>query len=844
MLQDEAEARAWTTVHKDDVGGKQTSGASRTKPAKQYINCLFRFGANSGCHPQRRNLVSSIGEVSFWAVAWTLYFASSHQCYHLNGAHSGARSINRRGDQHSSGGHYIRLMKRLLLALLPLAAAAQNISPVVLTPEKLWQLGRLGEMQVSPDGRTVAYTVTKYSLADNKGNADIYTVPVAGGPAKRLTDTPGSENTLNWRPDGKLTFISGESGTDQLYVMSTDGTGKTKLSEFPEQGLGNLKYAPKANFILYTQDVKSSPTTLDMFPDLPKADAKIIDDLNYRHWNAWDDHLASHVFFQPLAADGKPEGYGKDVMAGEKFDSPLMPDGGSEQLAFSPDGYGIAYTSCKLTGKAEAESTNSDIYLYDIHDAKTVNLSEGLGGYDTEPNFSPDGRQVAWLSMATPGFESDRNGIVVYEFATKKRVDITEGSELSAANVRWSADGKTIYFMAVVTGAEQLFSLPTKGGKIRQLTTGAQNYNAFELVGKDQAVANRTTLSAFADIVRLDLKTGKETPLTAINQQELAGIKLGKVEDRRVTTTDNKQMQVYVIYPPDFDPAKKYPTLLYCQGGPQSPITQSQSYRWNFQLMAANGYIVVAPNRRGLPGFGREWNDAISGDWGGQAIRDYFSAIDALSKEPFVDKDRRGCVGASYGGFAVYYIAGHHEGRFKTFIAHDGLYNLTSWYPSTEEMFFAKHDMGGAPWDVLTKPLTAAEEAGKKADALEDAADLVRDNANRDILTNQSVTSGIKARQQERTSVAHTYQEFNPQLFAKNWDTPILVIQGGKDFRVPEGQAMEAFGTAQLRGIPSRFLYLPNEGHWVLKPQNSVLWQRVFFDWLGRTLKPNGTAGK
>ena len=687
-------------------------------------------------------------------------------------------------------------MKKFLpaaLVLLPLALAAQTGPNAVLTPEKLWQLGRLGEIQVSPDGKTVAYTVTKYNLAENKGNADIYAVPVAGGAAKKLTDTPGSENTLNWRPDGKLTFISGESGTDQLYVISADGTGKTKLSAFADQGLGNLKYAPKANFILYTQDVKSSPTTLDMFPDLPKADAKIIDDLNYRHWNVWDDHLASHVFFQPLAADGKPDGYGKDLMAGEKFDSPLMPDGGSEQLAFAPDGYRIAYTSRKLTGKAEAESTNADIYLYDIHDQKTVNLSEGLGGYDTEPNFSPDGRQVAWLSMATPGFEADRNGIVVYDFTSKSRVDITKGSELSAGNVRWSTDGKTIYFVAVVTGAEQLFSLPAKGGKIRQITTGAQNYNAFELVGKDQAVANRTTLSAFADVVRLDLKTGRETPLTTINQAELAGIKLGKVEDRRVTTTDGKQMQVYVIYPPDFDPTKKYPTLLYCQGGPQSPITQNQSYRWNFQLMAANGYIVVAPNRRGLPGFGREWNDAISGDWGGQPIKDYFSAIDKISEEPFVDKDRRGCVGASYGGFAVYYMAGHHQGRFKTFIAHDGLYNLSSWYPSTEEMFFAKHDMGGAPWDATP---------------------------------------------------AKSYQEFNPQMFAKNWDTPILVIQGGKDFRVPEGQAMEAFGTAQLRNIPSRFLYLPNEGHWVLKPQNAVLWQRVFFEWLGRTLKPDGTAAK
>ncbi|SFQ66539.1 S9 family peptidase [Hymenobacter arizonensis] len=673
------------------------------------------------------------------------------------------------------------------LALLPLAAAAQNPT-TVLTPEKLWQLGRLGEMQVSPDGKTVAYTVTRYSLADNKGNADIYLVPVAGGTAKKLTDTPSSENTLNWRPDGKLTFLSGESGTDQLYVMNADGSGKQQLSSFPDEGLGNLKYAPKGNFILYTQDVKVTPDTQDLFPDLPKADAKIIDDLNYRHWTAWDDHKASHVFFQPLGGDGKPQGYGKDIMAGEKFDAPLMPSGGAEQLAFSPDGYRIAYTSRKLTGKAEAESTNSDIYLYDVRTGKTENLSEGLPGYDTEPVFSPDGSKITWLSMAKPGFEADRNAIIVHDFATKKRQDATTGSELSGANVRWSADGKSLYFVSVVAGAEQLYEVPAKGGKIRQITKGAQNYNAFELAGKNTVVANRTTLSAFADMVRIDLKTGKETPLTTINQADLAGIKMGKVEDRRVTTTDGKQMQVYVIYPPDFDPAKKYPTLLYCQGGPQSPITQSQSYRWNFQLMAANGYIVVAPNRRGLPGFGREWNDQISGDWGGQPIRDYLSAIDKISEEPYVDKDRRGCVGASYGGYSVYFLAGKHEGRFKTFIAHAGLYNLTSWYPSTEEMFFAKHDMSGAPWDA---------------------------------------------------TLHKSYTDFNPQLFAKNWDTPMLVIHGGKDFRVPEGQGMEAFGTAQLRGIPSRFLYFPNEGHWILKPQNAVLWQRVFFDWLGRTLKPD-----
>ncbi|RYU84440.1 S9 family peptidase [Hymenobacter persicinus] len=682
--------------------------------------------------------------------------------------------------------------KSILTALLalPLAAGAQQS---VLTPEKLWQLGRLGEMQVSPDHRTVAFTVTRYSLTDNKGNTDIFTVPVAGGAVRQLTTTPGSENTINWRPDGKLTFISGEGGTDQLYVMNADGTGKQQLSAFPDEGLSNLKYAPKGNFILYTQDVKTGKEIKDWYPDLPKADAKIIDDLNYRHWNVWDDFKATHVFFQPIGADGKPTGYGKDAMAGEKFDAPLQPLAGSEQLAFSPDGYSVAYTSRKLTGKAEAESTNSDIYLYNLRDGKTENLSLGLEGYDTEPAFSPDGTKVAWLSMATPGFESDRNGIVVYDFKTKKRADITAGSEQAAGNIRWSPDGKAIFFTGVVQGTDQLFSIPSKGGKMRQLTSGAQNYNSFELADATTAIANKTTIGSPADLVRLDLKTGKETPLTTLNKDDLAGVTMGKVEDRRVTTTDGKQMQVYVIYPPGFDPAKKYPTLLYCQGGPQSPITQSWSYRWNFQLMAANGYIVVAPNRRGLPGFGTEWNNSISGDWGGQPIRDYLSAIDDVSKESYVDKDRRGCVGASYGGYSVYYLAGHHEGRFKTFIAHAGLFDLTSWDPSTEEMFFAKHDIGGAPWDVPQHK---------------------------------------------------SYTQFSPQLFVGKWDTPILVIHGGKDFRVPEGQGMEAFGSAQLRGIPSRFLYFPNEGHWIQKPQNAVLWQRVFFEWLGRTLHPDSPAAK
>ncbi|GAA4376865.1 S9 family peptidase [Hymenobacter koreensis] len=706
------------------------------------------------------------------------------------------------------------MKKPLLLALLATAHLPVFAQQQTFTPELLWQLGRLGEMQVSPDRKTVAFTVTRYDLNANKGNADIYTVPVSGGAVKQLTATPTGENTLNWRPDGKLTFLSDEGGNTQLYAMNADGSGKTKISDFQDESVGNLKYAPTGKFILYTQDVKVRKSLQDLYPDLPKADAKLYDDLFYRHWTQWEDDKASHVFFHPVANDGRLTGYGKDVQEGEAFDSPVRPLSGSEQLAFAPDGYKLAYTSRKLSGRAEAVSTNSDIYLYDLRNNATVNLSQGMEGYDVEPTFSPDGTQVAWLSMATPGFEADRNAIVVHNFGTGKHEDVTKGSELSAANVRWSPDGKTIYFLAVVEGTEQLFSVPSKGGKIKQLTTGLQNYNAFELVGNEAAICNRTTLTTPAEVVRVSLKNGKETPLTKLNQDLMASVKPVKVENRRVTTTDGKQMQVYVIFPPDFDPKKKYPTLLYCQGGPQSPITQAFSYRWNFPLMASQGYIVVAPNRRGLPGFGRQWNDQISGDWGGQPIQDYLSAIDKVSEEPYVDKDRRGCVGASYGGYSVYYLAGHHKGRFKTFIAHAGLFDLTSWYPSTEETFFAHHDLGGAPWEQITSP-----------NELQQAADVEKMmNGDRKATTN--------------TSIYRTYTQFNPQRFVGNWDTPILVIHGGKDFRVPEGQGMEAFGSAQLRGIPSRFLYFPNEGHWIQKPQNAVLWNRVFYDWLGRTLKP------
>jgi dipeptidyl aminopeptidase/acylaminoacyl peptidase len=675
-------------------------------------------------------------------------------------------------------------MKKLVLAaamFLPLKALQAQQT---LTPELLWQFGRLGATEVSPDKKTVLYTVTYYDLKDNKGIADIYTIPATGGAAKRLTDTKTSEFNVTWRPDGKkIAFLSAESGSVQLYEMNPDGSDKKKISDLKD-GIANFKYAKAQNHVLFTQDVKTGKEVKDIYPDLPKADARIIDDLMYRHWNEWDDFKVSHVFFAPYK-DGSLSGTPKDIMAGEPYDAPLMPHGGAEQLTFSPDGNTIVYTCKKQTGKAYAVSTNSDIYLYDLKNGKTTNLSEGMMGYDNEATFSPDGKKIAWLSMETAGFESDRNRIFVYDFDSKKKEEITAGSEQSAHGLRWSNDGKKIYFTSTLKGTEQIFIADIKDKAVKQFSNGQFNYNGLEIAGQN-FVVNKTSMSQPAELVLVSMKDAKETPLTSINTEMMGKLKLGKVVARTAKTSDNKDLLSWVIYPPDFDPNKKYPTLLYCQGGPQSPVSQSFSYRWNFQLMAANGYIVVAPNRRGLPGFGTEWNNAISQDWGGQAIKDYLTAIDDMTKEPYVNKDKLGAVGASYGGYSVYQLAGTHNKRFKTFIAHCGLFDLDSWYGTTEEMFFAKHDIGNAYYDKTP---------------------------------------------------SKSFEQFSPHKFVKNWDTPILVIHGEKDFRVPVNQGMEAFSAAQLQNIPSRFLYFPEEGHWVMKPQNSVLWQRVFFDWLGRSLK-------
>jgi dipeptidyl aminopeptidase/acylaminoacyl peptidase len=655
----------------------------------------------------------------------------------------------------------------------------------ITTPEVLWSFGRLGEPQVSPDGQTVIYTVTYYNIEENKSYRDIYSIPVSGGEPKNLTNSAGNEFNLVWRPDGKkIGFLSSASGSVQLWEMNPDGSKPKQISDITE-GISGFDYSPDQSKIFYLKSVKLDESVTDLFPDLPKANARLENDIMYRHWDSWHDYTYNHVFVADYSKD-KITG-GKDILEGERFDSPNKPFGGNEQIAWSPDGKTLAYICKKKVGKEYAVSTNTDIYLYNIETGNTINFTSGMMGYDQNPVFSPDGKFLAWESMERDGYEADKVRLFVADLETGEKKDYSGGFDQNAAGLNWSADGKSIYFISNIHATEEIHRLDLADGSIARLTDGIHDYNSVAIAG-NKLIAEKVSMSNPAELYIVDPITGKDEALTAINKGILDQLTFGKVEERWLKTTDGKQMHTWVIYPPHFDPSKKYPTLLYNQGGPQGTVSQFWSYRWNFQMMAAKGYIIVAPNRRGLPGFGQEWNEQISKDYGGQNINDLLTAIDEVAKEPFVDKDKMGAVGASYGGFSVLYLAGNHEKRFKAFIAHDGIFNFEHMYTTTEEMWFVDWDYGGAYWD-------------------------------------------------KTNAAAQRSYSFSPHKFVQNWDTPILIIQGEKDYRVPSEQGMAAFNAAVLKGVPAQMLYFPEENHWVLKPQNGILWQRVFFNWLDKYLK-------
>jgi len=676
-------------------------------------------------------------------------------------------------------------MKKLSTILLILiAVSSASFAQNKYTPELLWKLRRISELQVSPDGQTLLFGISTYKLEENKGERNLFTLPAGGGTPVQISSTDENLSNGIFRPDGKkIGFLGAANGIMQIMECGVNGENPQQITHSAED-INGFDYSSDLSHVVYIKRVKLDKTVNEIYPDLPKADARIETDLMYRHWDSWSDYSYSHIFIAPY--QNGQLGEATDIMAGEQFESPMAPWGGMEQINWSPDGRKLAYVCKKLKGMDYALSTNSDIYIYNLDDKTTSNISIGMLGYDQDPVFSPDGSKIVWRSMETPGYESDKDRIMIYDFATKKTTDYSTKFDQNAGNFKWSKDGEHLCFISGINGTEQVFILDLAKNKISQLTHGNHDYQSIALSGKN-IIGLEMSMSMPTEIFSVK-PDGTETQLSFVNREILSQVKTARVEGRWITTTDKKKMLTWVIYPPDFDPSKKYPAILYCEGGPQSTVSQFFSYRWNFQLMAANGYIIVAPNRRGLPSFGKEWNDQIAGDYGGQNMLDYLTAIDTLAAEPYVNKERLGCVGASYGGFSVFWLAGHHNKRFKAFIAHDGIFNFESQYLETEEMWFVNHDFGGAFWD--------------------------KDNA-----------------------TAQKSYANSPHLFVKDWDTPIMVVHGGMDYRIAYTQGMSAYNAAKLRGLPAKFLYFPNENHWVLKPQNSVLWQREFFGWLDQWLK-------
>ena len=683
-----------------------------------------------------------------------------------------------------------------------------KVADGLMTPEVLWAMGRIGSYDVSEKAGLIVEDVTYYSVERNKSQHVIKTMRLDGSDVKQLTKSAMSESDPVFIQNGtRIAFLSvGTNRKLQVWSMNTDGSNKQQMSNEPDDVEGFI-FSPDETKIILIKEVKYGKSTTDIYPDLEKASGMVIDDLMYRHW---DETVTSipHPFIAEVT-DGKIHD-ANDILENEQFECPMKPFGGIEQLAWSPDSRKIAYTCRKKTGLAYSISTDSDIYLYDTAKGQITNLCKPADykepeidptismkeqkvnaqgdlnmGYDTNPQFSADGKYVAWLSMARNGYESDRNRLCVYEIATGKKSYVTEKFESGVDNFAWLPGNKSLCFTGVWHGCTMLYTTDLKGN-VKKITDGQFDLNSVKSVGK-RYLCKQQSMKNPTELFWIDAK-GKMTQVSRENDHIMSQLKIGDVKPRWVETVDGKQLHSWVIYPTDFDSTKKYPTLLFCEGGPQSPVSQFWSYRWNFQIMAANGYIVIAPNRRGLPGFGMEWLEEISTNYGGNCMNDYLTAIDDLCKESYVDKDRLGCVGASFGGFSAYWLAGHHNKRFKAFIAHDGFFNMEQQYLETEELWFTNWDLGGAFW------------------------------------------------RKDSEAVKRSYAQ-SPHLFVDKWDTPILCIHGEKDYRILASQGMAAFNAAKLRGIPAQLLLFPDENHWVLKPQNGVLWQRTFFSWLDKWLK-------
>ena len=656
------------------------------------------------------------------------------------------------------------------------------------TPEVMWSMGKMGEATVSPDGTKIAYTVTYYDVDKNKGNAELYVMNSDGSNIQQITKSAKSEFNPVWLDDSQLAFARATESGAQIFTIGIDGKNEKQISNI-NGGIEGFKLSPDQTKVVYTATISKEKDSeiAKLYEGLPNATGRINEDLMYRHWDEWVDAIP-HIYIADFNTNEISSGV--DILEGEPFECPMRPWGGLEQVAFSPDGKTIAYTCRKKVGKEYALSTNSDIYLYNIADKSVQNISEGIMGYDQNPVFSNDGRYIVWESMEHDGYESDKQRIMFYDMESKERKDLTADLDQTCYSYTWSDDDSKLYFISPFMGTREIFVYNFADQSFKQVTKDLHDINAYELKG-DKIYTQEVSMSHPAEIFVYDANGEKAQgkQISAINTEVLSKVNMGKVEERWIKTTNGEDMLVWVVYPYNYDSTKTYPALLFCQGGPQDMVSQFWSTRWNFQIMSGAGYFVIAPNRHGVPGFGTKWNEQISGDYGGQNMKDYMQAYDVIAKQhPNIDENRVGACGASYGAFSVYWLAGNHQNRFKAFLAHNGMFNLEQQYCETEEMWFVNWDLGGPYWDKTN-------------------ATAQRSYAN------------------------------SPHKFIQNWNTPICVIHGELDYRIVASQGMAAYNAAVLRGVPARYLYFPDENHWVLQPQNSVLWHRNFIDWFDKWLK-------
>lgn len=657
----------------------------------------------------------------------------------------------------------------------------------VFSIDALMALGRVSSPVVSPDGKSVLFGISYVDVEKNRSNNDLYVLDLDKTEPKRITRTEKSEGNAVWIASGeKIAFTYPTDKGNQLWVMNADGSDRKQVTDI-EGGIEGFVFSPDEKNVVLIQPIKYAKSAGDIYPDLPKATGRVIDDLMYKHWDEWVT-MIPHPFLGKF--DGKKVTDIYDIMADEPFEAPMRPFGGAESFAWTKDSKQLIYVSRKKTGKEYALSTNSDLYLYDLESKTTKNLTEGMMGYDTNPIISPDGTKLAWLSMEHDGYESDKNRIFLMDLESGQKKDLTAAWDYHVDEIAWCPDGNSIYFVAPYNGVLPIFELQIENCDIHTVASGTCDFASLGVAGNDVVVALRHSMIEPNELVMVNktMSNGDVQQLTDVNGDILRQITMPEVTQVMVPTTDHKEMLTWVVLPQNFDPNKKYPALLYCQGGPQSAVSQFWSYRWNIALMAANGYIVVAPNRRGLPGFGTEWNAQISKDYPGQNMKDYLSAIDFVKKNPYVDEKHIGATGASYGGFSIYWLAGNHNNRFAALLAHAGIFNLEAQYLETEEMWFANWDLGGAFW-----------EKGNAA--------------------------------AQRTFAA------SPHRFVDKWTAPIMISHGELDYRILASQGMMAFNAAKLRNIPAEMVIFPDENHWILQPQNCVLWQRLFFRWFDRFLK-------